>query len=65
MNRLYLDCREAPGSNCSVAMSADNEKELIEAAVQHAVSTHGAKDSPELRQQLRSMFKEMKTPAAA
>lgn len=65
MKRLYLDCREAPESKCSVAISADNEKELIEAATQHAVSVHGHKDSPELRQQLRSMFKEMKTPVAA
>ena len=44
--------------NCSVALSADNsDRELIEAAVQHAVAVHGHTDTPELRQQLASMFK--------
>jgi hypothetical protein len=43
--------------NCSVALSADNDKELLEAAVQHAVAVHGHTDTPELRQQLASMFK--------
>ena len=65
MKRLYLDCLDEPESKCSVSIAADSEKELIEAATQHAVSVHGYKDSPELRQQLRSMFKEMKTPVAA
>jgi len=44
--------------NCTLAMSADSEKELLEAAVQHAVAVHGHRDTPELRQQLRSLFKE-------
>lgn len=65
MKRLYLDCREAPDSTCSVMISADSEKELIEAAAQHAVTAHGYKDTPELRQQLKSLAKEIKTPAAA
>lgn len=58
MSRQYIDCREFPSAmNCSVALSADNDKELLEAAVQHAVTVHGHTDSPELRQQLASMFK--------
>lgn len=66
MNRMYIDCRETPSvQNCSVAISADREDELLEAAVQHAVSVHGHKDDPELRKELRKMFKEQKTPVAA
>ena len=58
MSRQYIDCREFPSAlNCSVALSADNDKELLEAAVQHAVAVHGHTDSPELRKQLASMFK--------
>ena len=39
MARKYVDCREIPSeSKCTVAISA-SEKELMEIAVQHAVST--------------------------
>lgn len=35
MSRKYIDCREFPSeSNCTVAISADGEDELIEAAAQ-------------------------------
>jgi predicted small metal-binding protein len=58
MSRQYIDCREFPSAmHCSVALAADTEKELLEAAVQHAVSVHGHTDSPELRGQLTSLFK--------
>lgn len=56
-DRLYVDCREYPSvMNCSVALSADNEEELLEAAVQHAVSVHGHQDSPQLREQIKTLF---------
>ncbi len=59
MARKYLDCRETPSlSNCTVAISADSEKELLEIAVDHAVKTHGHKDSPELREALLKGMKE-------
>ncbi|MBS0401332.1 MAG: DUF1059 domain-containing protein [Proteobacteria bacterium] len=58
MSRQYIDCREYPSTmHCSIAIGADSPKELLEAAVQHAVSVHGHKDTPELRQQLAKMFK--------
>jgi predicted small metal-binding protein len=41
-----------------VAISADSNDELVEAAAQHAVQVHGHSDSPELRQQLSAMLKE-------
>ncbi len=49
--------------NCSVAISADSEEELLEAAVQHAVQVHHHEDTPELRQQIKTAFKEG-TPTA-
>lgn len=58
MTRKYIDCREFPSeSNCTVAISADSELELIEAAAHHAVQVHGHQDSPELRDQLREAVK--------
>ena len=59
MDRKYIDCREFPSeSGCSIAISADREDEVVEAAAQHAVKVHGHKDSPQLREQLRQMVKE-------
>ncbi|WP_019140277.1 DUF1059 domain-containing protein [Noviherbaspirillum massiliense] len=64
MTRKYIDCREFPSDmNCSVALSADTEQELLDAAVQHAVTVHKHQDTPEFRQQLRQMFKEGTPPA--
>jgi len=58
MPRQYVDCREFPSdTKCSVAISADNERELIEAAVQHAVAVHGHSDTPEFRQMLATAIK--------
>ena len=59
MQRKFIDCREYPSEmNCSLFMSADSDEELLEAAVQHAVAVHGHKDTPELRESLRSLFKD-------
>jgi len=62
MPRQYVDCREIPSeSNCTVAISADSEQELLEAAVQHAVAVHGHTDTPELRKMVAGAIK-MGTP---
>jgi predicted small metal-binding protein len=59
MPRKSIDCREFPSEmNCTLAMSADSEKELLEAAVQHAVAVHGHHDTPEFRKQLKGIFKD-------
>ncbi|MEO5842940.1 MAG: DUF1059 domain-containing protein [Acidimicrobiales bacterium] len=64
MARKYMDCREAPSEmNCTVAIAADTEEELLEAAAQHAVIVHSHDDTPELRSTLRQMIKD--TQAAA
>ena len=66
MTRHYIDCREFPSEmNCTVALSADSEDELLDAAVQHAVSVHKHADSPELRSQLRTLFHEGTPPVQA
>jgi predicted small metal-binding protein len=63
MTRKFIDCREVPSDmHCSIAISADNEDELLQAAVDHAVSVHHHSDSPELRQQLRQFFKDGMPP---
>lgn len=64
MGRKYIDCREYPSEmNCTVALSADTEDELLEAAVQHAVQVHQHQDTPELRSQLKTLFKDGTPPA--
>ncbi len=63
MTRKYIDCREFPSeANCTVAIAADSDRELMEAAVDHAVKVHQHTDSPELRQQLQQLFKEGTPP---
>ena len=58
MARMIVDCRDYPSEmNCTVAISADTKKELVDAAVQHAVAVHGHHDSPQLREQLAKMIK--------
>ena len=46
MTRRYIDCRAYPSDmKCSVALSADTDSELLEAAVQHAVAVHRQNDA--------------------
>jgi predicted small metal-binding protein len=60
MTRKYIDCREHPDpeNKCTVAISADNDEELIETVVQHGIAVHGMEDSPDLRKELKTMIKE-------
>jgi predicted small metal-binding protein len=58
MARKYIDCRDHPSEkSCSLRISG-MEEEVLDAAVQHAVSVHGHRESAELRQELRSMLKD-------
>ena len=64
MASKYIDCREFPSEmNCTVTISADTEKELLDIAVQHAVATHGHEDTPEFRRELKKAFKEGTPPS--
>jgi predicted small metal-binding protein len=56
--RKSIDCRDYPSeNNCSLKISG-TEEEVLDAAAQHAASVHGHENTPELREQIRSMFKE-------
>ena len=56
--RKSIDCRDYPSeNNCSLKISG-TEEEVLEAAVQHATSVHGHANTPELREQIRSMLKD-------
>ncbi len=55
--RKSIDCRDYPSEkNCSLKISG-TEQEVLVAAVQHAVSAHGHEETPELREQIKSMLK--------
>jgi len=57
--RKYIDCREVPSeTGCTVAISADSESELLEAAVQHAIAVHNHEDTLELRTMIRQAMHE-------
>ncbi|NOK33975.1 DUF1059 domain-containing protein [Corallococcus exercitus] len=58
MSRKTMDCREAPSeSNCSLTITGE-EDEVMRAAVEHAVSVHGEKDGPALREMIRVSLKD-------
>ena len=61
MARKYFDCREHASAEsserCSVAISADSDAEVVEAVVEHAVHAHGYKDTPEVREELKTGLK--------
>jgi hypothetical protein len=54
-SRKALDCRNFPGSNCTLRIEG-SEDEVLRAGMQHAVSSHGHTESGELRGQLKSML---------
>lgn len=64
MARKFIDCREVPSeTHCSITIAADSEKELLDAAVQHAVAVHGHQDNEELRGMLKQAVHEGAPPA--
>jgi hypothetical protein len=64
MARKMIDCRKMPSEiNCTLTM-AGTEEEVLDAAVAHAVATHGHSDTPELREMIRSGLEEV-SPAMA
>jgi predicted small metal-binding protein len=57
-NRKSVDRRNYPSEkNCSLKISG-TEEDVLDAAVQHAVSAHGHKNSQELREHIKSMLKD-------
>jgi len=58
--RKSIDCRDYPSEKGCALRISGTEQEVLDAAVQHAVSSHGHKNSRELREQLKSMLKDSK-----
>jgi len=58
--RKMVDCREFPSeSNCSLTI-AGTEDEVLKAATEHAISSHGHAPGPELTSALRSSLRDEK-----
>jgi hypothetical protein len=63
--RKIIDCRNFPSEKpCSIAISG-TEEDVLELAVLHASAVHGHKDTPEFREQLRSMLQDESAGSAA
>jgi predicted small metal-binding protein len=56
-DRKAIDCREHPSeSGCTLRLEG-KEEEVLDAAVNHAITTHGHTDNPELREHIRGLLK--------
>ncbi len=63
MGRKFIDCREFPSEmKCTIAIAADSTDELVNAAVQHAITVHGEHDTPAFRQEIRKAIHELEAP---
>ncbi|MER6913725.1 DUF1059 domain-containing protein [Streptomyces sp. NPDC000594] len=60
MTRKVADCRRFPSeSGCTLTISG-SEDEVVRAATEHAVSVHGHEDTPDLREQIRTLLEDEK-----
>jgi predicted small metal-binding protein len=58
-DRKAIDCRDHPSdSGCTLRLEG-KEDEVLDAAVSHAITTHGHTDNPELREQIRHLLKDV------
>ncbi len=58
MTRKVADCRDFPSETGCTLTITGTEMEVLQAAAEHAVSTHGHTDGPELRAQIRATLKD-------
>ena len=62
--RRRISCGDYPNEiGCTLTLSGQ-EEEVVRAAVLHAVDAHGEKDTPELREMIRSALKEERAASA-
>ena len=60
--RYVVDCREQPSkNNCTLTIAGERE-EVLKAAVEHAISSHGHTDSEELRSGSRARLSLSRPP---
>ncbi len=63
--RKVIDCRNFPSEkNCTLAISGA-EDEVLDLAVLHASTVHGHENTPELREQIRSLLRDESETRAA
>ncbi len=63
--RKVIDCRRFPADKpCTIAISG-TEEEVLDLAVLHASRVHGHNDTPELREQIRSLLQDETAVAEA
>ncbi|MBV9625597.1 MAG: DUF1059 domain-containing protein [Acidobacteria bacterium] len=63
-SRKLVDCRRFPAEKpCSIVI-AGTEEDVLDLAVMHATSRHGHADTPELREQIRSMMQDESSATA-
>lgn len=55
--RKAIDCRDHPSDRGCTLRLEGTEQEVLDAAVNHAITSHGHTDNPELREQIRSLLK--------
>lgn len=55
--RKAIDCRDHPSDRGCTLRLEGTEDEVLEAAVNHAITSHGHTDNPELREQIRTLLK--------
>ena len=56
MERVMADCRRFESdSNCQLTIIGPAD-DVVAAAVQHAIASHGHEDTPELREGIRSLL---------
>jgi predicted small metal-binding protein len=56
--RKVIDCREYPSESQCTLTIAGSEAEVIKAATEHAISSHGHSAGPELVDGLRAMLRD-------
>jgi hypothetical protein len=56
-DRKAIDCREYPSERGCTLRLEGSEEEVLDAAVNHAITQHGHTDNPELREKLRGLLK--------
>jgi hypothetical protein len=54
---VSIDCRLYPSEKGCTLKISGTEEEVLEAACAHAIAAHGHADTPELRNELRTLLK--------
>ena len=54
--RKAIDCRDHPSERGCTLLIEGTEEEVLDTAVNHAITMHGHTNNPELREQIRSLL---------